>query len=138
MKVKLSDILIWIGWAIMTAYIVLQALYQRLMEPLAALDIMLILGISVLAGLILVDPEIIVFGFVGSISTSMIIMYFCLTLPASLGQIRYAPLREILFGGALGIVVARTLIYLVVPCLLGSLLGGIVGERLGLRYKTSS
>lgn len=134
MENKIRHILIILGWALITSTIALNTVYQGLQSPLTPTDILLFFIASVLAGLLLVDAEAIMIGFVALLGINAVTIYFCLNLPAILNVIQFGPLREMLAEalstGALGIVVRITILNLMVPALLGVILGGIIGERL--------
>ena len=132
LKIRVRSVLVTLGWAITIASVVLQTLYQR--PLLTALDVTLLFLISVLAGMALVDAEVIVLSYVGSLSLSILIMFGCLTLPAALGRIRYAQLNELLYGGAV-VMILRSMFPALWPlvCLIGGLAGGFAGEKLRLR-----
>jgi len=127
---KIADLLLTVGWSVTTSFIILQALYQRLQEPLTPTEVVLIFIVSAFAGMLIVDAEAIILSYLGLLSLSILTVYFSLTLPASLGVIQYASLRAILFEGVIGIVTRIALLYLLLPCLIGGILGGILGERL--------
>jgi hypothetical protein len=131
LKAKLRDISVILCWGVLIASITLQGLYQRLY--LTAWDIALLFLASVIAGIVLVDAVVIVVGYMASFVISMIVIFVCITLPATLGKLMHALLGEILYQEAL-ILMVRTFIPLpVVLCFLGGLTGGIIGEALKLR-----
>ena len=128
---RMKDILVMIGWAIIVASVVLQALYQR--WSLTGLDMVLLFIVSVLAGMVLVDPEVIVLSYAGSIFMSVLIMFVCLTLPATLGMLTYVVLEQLLYSEALSTIVKSLIPIPIILCLMGGLIGGFIGEELGLR-----
>lgn len=131
LKAKLRDISVILGWGVLMASITLQGLYRRLY--LTAWDIALLFFASVIAGIVLVDAVVVVLGYIASLVISMIIIFICITLPATLGKLMHALLGDVLYQEAL-ILMVRTLIPLpVVLCFLGGVAGGIIGEALKLR-----
>lgn len=126
---KTRILLVTVGWAVNVAFIILQALYQRLQQPLAPIEVALIIGVSVFAGIILIDADSIVYSYIGVLLISTATVYASLTLPATVGVIKPASLRSILLEGAIGITTRVVLLYLLLPCLIGGIFGGILGER---------
>lgn len=127
------DVLMILGWGATMASIMLQALYERLFSTLTAWDLLLLFLVSVLAGMVLVDPTVIVLGYVVSLSVTTIIMFICLTSPALLGVLLYPAFREVMYEGAL-VTVFRTILPVpLIVCLIAGLIGGVIGERLRLR-----
>jgi len=127
---KLRAVLITIGWTLITSTIILNALYQRIEEPMTLTEIALVFLVSVLTGMLLVDAEVVILSYVALLLLSIFTVYTSLTFPASLGVIQYASLRAILMEGAIGIVIRVVLVYILIPCLMGVIIGGILGERL--------
>ncbi len=136
LNTKVESILVTLGWSAITSFILLNAIYQKFLEPMTLKEVLLVFAISVLAGILLVNPETIVYGYIGSLALTTLILYVSLTLPASLIAITHAGLRQALWEGAIGIVVRIVLIVVIVPCLVGSIFGGIVGEKIGIRRQT--
>jgi hypothetical protein len=134
LNVTIRNTLITLGWALITSTITLNALYHGLQKPLAATDMLLFFLVSISAGLLIVDAGAIMISFIVLLAMNTVMIYFVLTLPLTLGAIQYAPLREMLTNAlteiALGIVVRIAILNLMVPALLGVIVGGIVGERL--------
>lgn len=122
---SLEDILVTVGWGVSSASITLQALYVRSFVSLW--DLALLLVVSVLAGMILVDVEIIVISYVGSFLLSLLMMFFCLTLPATLGRIQFAELGQTVAV----IMIFRSVFPIpVILCPICGLIGGVIGEKL--------
>lgn len=136
MNVTIRNTLITLGWAFITSTIALNALYLGLQKPLAITDMLLFFLVSIFAGLLLVDAGTIMISFIASLAMNAVMIYFVLTLPFTLGVIQYAPLREMLAStlteAAFGIILRIVILNLMVPALLGVILGGIIGERLGI------
>lgn len=131
MKEKLKDALIAAGWGATTASIILRSLYIG--ASLTWLGYLLIFVVAILAGLILVDLEKIVYGLIPSLLVSILIMVFCLTLPATLGKVsRYAPL-EAFYSGVIVMVFRSIFPITIIMSFLGSFSGGMIGEKLRLR-----
>jgi hypothetical protein len=134
LNLRIRYALITLGWALITSTIALNVLYHGLQRPLAASDMLLFFVVSIFAGLLLVDAEAIMISFIALLAINIVMIYLSLTSPVMLGVIQYAPLRQMLTSalteGAIGIVVRITILNLMVPALLGVILGGIVGERL--------
>lgn len=131
LREKLKDILIVAGWGVTTASIILQSLYKGM--SLTWLDYMLILVVAVLAGLILVDLEKIVYSLLPSILLTLFVLFFCLTLPATLGKVgRFAPL-EAFYSGVFVMIFRSVFPITIIICFLGAFVGGLIGEKLGVR-----
>ena len=131
MKEKLKDAIVVAGWGVTTASIILRSLYGGV--SLAWLDYVSIFLVAVLAGSILVDIERIVYGLIPSILFSIFILFFCLTLPATLGKVgRFAPL-EAFYSGVLVMVFRSIFPITIIVSFLGSFFGGLIGEKLRIR-----
>ena len=131
MKEKLKDALVVVGWGVTSASIILRSLYEG--ASLTWLDYGSIFLVAVLAGSILVDIERIVYGLVPSILFSIFILFFCLTLPATLGKVgRFAPL-EAFYSGVVVMVFRSVFPITIIMSFLGGFVGGLVGERLRVR-----
>jgi hypothetical protein len=115
---------------VITASIILNRLFQGLEASLSAPEFLLIFLASVLAGILLVDPETIILGYVGLLALSIAIVYVGFTLPVLVGSIQSAVLAQSLMEGTIGIIARIVFFYLLIPCLMGGILGGIIGERL--------
>jgi len=136
----LNYALVTIGWSITVATIALQTLYYRflrfliegLVEENAAvlrpMDLILIFLVSLLAGAVIAEPSRIVLSFLGTLFTSGLIMYFCLTLPAIIGKTR-SGLGVLLEMSAVNYVFTTLVFGPVILLLLGSIIGGILKER---------
>lgn len=134
MKGRLKEFLVTVGWSINTASSVLQAIYQPRYYPgypLAAFNVVFLFVMSVLAGMVLVDVEIVVFGYVGALSLSVLLMFVSLSLPALLGEVIYAPLKDVLYSGIVVLIFQTIFPGVIILCLMGGLLGSFFGERLG-------
>lgn len=127
-----SVVLIAVSWSAIMSFIMLQAIYQRAF--LSFLDLAFLFAFSVFAGLILVDVGRVIWAYVGAFSVSVLIMFFCLTLPATLGKVRFAFLGSLVYQQALILIVSNIFLPtpVVVLCLLGGVLGGFLGEFLHL------
>ncbi|MBE0511775.1 hypothetical protein IBX38_01855 [Candidatus Bathyarchaeota archaeon] len=131
MKEKLKDALVAAGWGLTTASIILRSLYEG--ASLTWLDYVPIFFVAALAGLILVDLEKIVYGLILSVLLSVFIMFFCLTLPATLGKVgRFAPL-EAFYSGVFVMVFRSIFPITIIVSFLGGFVGGLIGEKLKLR-----
>jgi len=95
--------------------------------------LLLIFFVSMFAGAVLMDMERIVYGFVGSMFLSLLVMFICLTLPISLGKLQYAGLADAILGAAL-VMMFRSMLATMAPilALMGGLIGGAVSEWLKL------
>jgi len=136
LNTKVESIFVMLGWSAITSFILLNAIYQKFLEPMTIREVVLVFAISVLAGILLANPETIVYSYIGSLALTTLILYVSLTLPASLIAITHAGLRQALWEGAIGIVVRIVLVVVLVPCLVGSIFGGIIGERMGIHQQT--
>lgn len=131
MKEKLKDALVVAGWGVTTASIILRSLYEG--ASLTWLDYVSVFLVAVLAGSLLVDIERIVYGLIPSILFSIFILFFCLTLPATLGKVgRFAPL-EAFYSGVLVMVFRSIFPITIIVSFLGSFVGGLLGEKLRVR-----
>ncbi len=131
LKEKLKDALVVAGWGVTTASIILRSLYGG--ASLTWLDYVSVFLVAVLAGSILVDIERIVYGLIPSILFSVFILFFCLTLPATLGKVgRFAPL-EAFYSGVLVMVFRSIFPITIIVSFLGSFVGGLLGEKLRVR-----
>jgi len=134
--VKLSprtrDFLVVIGWALILSSIILQSLYIR--EFLTFMDLLALFFASVFAGVILVDAERILYGFVGVIVLCLLLVFLCLTLPIALGKLQSADLAQALYGATL-IMIFRSMLATATPVvvLIGGLVGGALGEWMRFR-----
>lgn len=129
---RVREVLVTVGWAITIASIALQALYQGF-ELLPPLSLALLFIVSVLAGVVLVEPGIIVFGFFGALAISMLVMFVCWVSPAVLGTLPYAILGGFLYEAAFATVFRSLVPAPVILCLMGALFGGVIGERIMIR-----
>jgi len=131
LKEKLKDVLVAAGWGVTTASIILRSLYEG--AGLAWLGYLFIFIVAVLAGLVLVDVEKIVYSLIASILFSVFTMFFCLTLPATLGKVgRFAPL-EAFYSGVVVMVFRSIFPITIIVSFLGGFVGGLIGEKLGIR-----
>lgn len=133
MNIKFENILVMLGWSIITSFIILSSVYQKFLEPMTIKEVILVFAVSLLTGILLVDPETIMLSYIGSLVITTLTLYTSLTLPASLIAIANPSLRAVLMEGAIGIVTRIVLIVVVVPCLVGSFLGGMIGEMMRVR-----
>jgi hypothetical protein len=127
---KLRALLITTGWAVITSSTIVYTLFQALEALLTPLEFLLIFIASVLAGMLLVDPGVIVLSYFGFLALSTFIVYVCFALPAILGTIESAALGGSLMQEGLSVIARVVFIYLLIPCLMGGILGGIIGESL--------
>ena len=132
-KIKVENILVMLGWSIITSFIILNAVFQKFLEPMTIKEMVLVFAASVLTGILLADPETIILAYIGSLVITTLTLYVSLTLPASLIAITNPTLRAVLMEGAIGIVTRIVLIVVVVPPLVGSFLGGMIGEKMRIR-----
>lgn len=141
-KREIKNILITSEWTILLSGVILWAFYSGHSYSLEALstygpafmldDLVIVFAVSVFAGLILVDLESIVFGSVGVLGSSVVIVFLCINLPSFLGMIEYPALREYLQVAAVNFIF-RSFMLSGVICLMGALLGGFLGERMRLK-----
>ncbi len=129
-EIKVQNILVMLGWSIITSFIILNAIYQKFLEPMTIKEVALVFAVSILAGILLVNPETIVLAYAGSLAITTLTLYVSLTLPASLIAITNPTLRAVLMEGAIGIITRIVLIVVLVPPLVGSFLGGMIGEKM--------
>jgi len=123
-----------LGWAAMTATLVLQGLFQGLQKPLPLLNVAFLIVASIMAGLVLVDAEVILYCYFGMILTSTAMIWINLAMPALLNVVPNPVAKTILYEGSISITLRTALLYLIIPCFIGSIIGGILGERWRLRY----
>lgn len=128
MKDNLWKIVVTVGWGVIVASLSLQALYIR--PLLSALDIFLLFLASVAAGMVLVDVKAVVLSFVVALAIAISLMYFCLTLPSTLGIA--GDLTEALQSGAVVMVFKGIFPTSVLAILFGGFFGSIIAERLRL------
>ena len=131
MRAWIKDLSVTVAWSLIMSSIMLQSLYER--PLLTALDLTLLFLASFFAGLILVDAGIIVFGYMGSLVLSLLTMFVSLSLPALLGRVKYLELESLVYSEALSSIVRIVFPVVLVICLVGAFLGGIMGEHFGLR-----
>jgi len=133
-----------IGWAISIAAIVMQAFFSGHAYNVGALttygpsmtsfDTMLLLGPSALAGLILVDAGLILLGCFAALGISTLLVFLCIISPNILGIIAHPLLQQELVRAAL-IFTFRSFVPVgIILCLVGGVLGGILGEKLGFDH----
>jgi len=134
MKGKIKNLLVMLGWTAMTATFVLQGLFQGLQKPLPLLNVALLIVASIMAGLVLVDAEVVLYCYLGMILTSTATIWTSLAIPALLNVVTSPAAKAILYEGSIGITLRTALLYLMIPCFIGSIIGGIFGERWRLRY----
>jgi hypothetical protein len=130
MRRPLRDALIILGWAIILANFILNTIYQGL--PLNIWILLSIFLVSAFAGFLLVDADRIVLASLATILLSAVIIFLCLSLPALLGRIGIPQLGAILYAGALGLTVKYLFPFPIALCILGGLVGGMMGERRGM------
>jgi len=140
----IKGILIMVGWGTVLGTVALHTLYERtlrlLLPPhtvewpfgavLRPLDLLLMFLVCMLVGMILLEPERIVIGYVGALLFSGLLMFTALSLPATLNTIKFPALREFLYGASIEMTFRSLILGPVVICLMGAVLGGIVGERI--------
>ena len=129
LRVEFRDIAATVGWAIVIASIVLQALYIRFF--LTELELILLFLVSTVVGSVLVDVGKVVVGFVGAVALAIVIAYFCLILPSML---RIAGVTgEAMYSGAIVMIFRSTFPIPLIAILFGGFFGSFVGEMLRLR-----
>jgi len=85
-NIRMRDIVVVIGWAITMTLMTIITEYVKQPRPgytetyFDALDFAIILATSLVFGIFLVDPEKILYGFIGAISLSIVISVICSTL----------------------------------------------------------
>lgn len=129
MRFGLGDVLVTLGWAIAVASISVQALYVR--PILTQHEIVLLFVVSVVAGMILVDLEILVSSFFVAFGLAFSLAYFCLVLPSLLGIA--GPAGEVLYSGAVVLIFRAVFPAPFFVILIGGFFGSFLGERLKLR-----
>jgi len=135
-----------LGWAIVIATLVLQAFYSghsynveylnTYGPTLTLFDMILLFALSILPGFISFDLELLVKMFFWAFGLSVALIYLCITLPSYLGIIAIPVLQQFLTQGAITFIF-RSMVPSSVICLMGTLLGGFLGERL-LHVTTAS
>lgn len=140
---KIRSALITLGWGISIATLTLQAFYGGHSYSIEYLntygpavtfaDMALFFPLSILLGLIAPDLDLVIKIFFWAIGLSIILTYLCLTLPSYLGVVGPPILQQILSQGAI-VYIFRSMVPVSIICLIGSLLGAFLGERLKLRY----
>lgn len=145
MKKTIRNALVALGWSISVAALTLQAFYgghsyspeylNTYGPALAPLDIVLFFPLSMLLGLILSELDLVVKTYFWSIGLSVVLIYFCITLPEYLGVIAVPMLQQLLSEGAI-IFIFRSMVPSSIICLMGSLFGAFLGEKFDLQYVT--
>jgi len=135
----MKNVAIMLGWATNIASIILQAIYKPrygilVASPmqLTSIDYLSLFGASILAGMLLLDAQKVMLGYIASLFTSLIIMFVALISPSLLGAVKYASVGDLLYGGALTLIFQSVFPAAIFVCLFGAVLGGILGERLHL------
>ena len=110
-----------------------QARYGLFVTPysfwFSAQDIGMIIGVSLLAGLLLVIPDRIIYGTFAAGILAALIMVCCLSLPAILGR-GFEVNRAALYSMSIVKVFESLLLGPIFLCFLAAIAGGILGERL--------
>ena len=141
-KERIRCLAVSVCWAFMLSSIMLPSLYAKLdyqvrfglfVTPysfwFSAQEMGMILGVSLLAGLLLVVPDRIIYGtFAAGILTALI-MVCCLSLPAILGR-GFEVNRAALYTMSIVKVFQSLLLGPIFLCFLAAIAGGILGERL--------
>lgn len=130
MRRSLRDGLIIGGWSLILANLILDPIYQGL--PLNIWNLLSIFLVSAFAGFILIDADRIVMAALATLLLSATIIFLCLSLPALLGKIGASQLGGLLYAGALRLVVKYVFPFPIALCILGGLVGGMIGEKVGM------
>jgi len=139
---RIFALLVSVCWAFMLSSIMLPSLYRKVDYQLryglsttpysfwfSALEFGMIMGVSVLAGLLLVDADKIVYGTFVTLILTVIIMFCGLSLPAILGR-GFEINRVALYSISIVKVFESVLLGPMLLCFLAAVFGGILGERL--------
>ena len=136
---RTKSIMITVGWAIGVSTIALRTIYDRFLAfllfgrveeysaVLRPIDFVLIFVVSVLAGALLLDPGRIIFGYLGTLVLSALIMYTCLTLPLVVGKT--GAFGRLLQESAISYTFTSILFGPLFIIIVGGLVGGFLGER---------
>jgi hypothetical protein len=125
----LKELLIIFGWSLIITSIVLRPFYAG--ANVSVMDYLLIFFFAMLAGMILIELEKVVYGAFGSLALSIGLMYLCLISPDVLGRITQNVLLDLFYGGAVVAVFQAFFPITIIMVFLGALIGGFLGERLG-------
>jgi len=128
LKVELLDLAVIAGWAVAITSIIVNSLYVR--PLLTWVDIVLLFVASAMSGMMLVDLESVVVGFVVAFALATVMTYILLCLPTILGI--SGAIGEVLSSGAV-VMVFRSIFP--VPFIL-ILIGGFFGSFLGEKFRT--
>lgn len=129
LRVGAKDVATTVGWAIVIASIVSQALYVRV--SLIELDLILLFLTSVVAGSVVADLETLIASFLAAMVLGLLMIYSLLTLPSILKIAGVA--SGDLYSGAILMIFRNVFPIPLIIVLFGGLLGSFVGERLRLR-----
>jgi len=128
MRFGRGDAGVTLGWAVMVASLIVQALYVR--QALTESEIVLLFVVSVVAGALLVDIERMVLSFVMAFGLAVVFSYFCLILPSLLGLVGVA--AEALYSAAVAMIFPAVFPSPFFVTILGGFLGSFIGESLNL------
>ena len=130
LRSRLKDLLFIFSWGLIITSIVLRPFYVGI--NLSGIDYLLIFFLAMLAGMILIDLEKVVYGSFGSLVISMGVMFFCLISPVVFGRITQSTLLDLFYGGTVVAVFRAFFPITIIVTFLGALAGGFLGERFGL------
>lgn len=146
-KRTVNNLLVIMGWAVSIAAVVLQAFYSGHSYHIGALttygpsmtafDTVLLLVPSAFAGLILVDAGFILLSCFAALGVSTLIVFLCIISPNILGIVAHPVLQQELMRAALIFIFRSFVPAGIILCLVGGVLGGIAGERLGFHRSIS-
>jgi len=143
LRPTLKSTLIIVGWAFGIAVFILKAYFENplaftyyyFLNPvysgLSMLNLLAILVISVVAGILLAKPEPVLIGCAFSLTLACVIEFVVLSLPAF--PVEGEIVRELMFFRSISIVFKMMVPTVIVIDVIGGLVGGILGERLGMR-----
>lgn len=136
-----KNLLVMMGWAVSIAAIVLQAFYgghayhmttlTTYGPAMTSFDTVLLLAPSALAGLIMVDAGLILLSCFAALGVSGLIVFLCIISPNILGIVAHPILQQELVRAAVIFIFRSFVPAGIILCLIGAVLGGIAGERLG-------
>jgi len=125
---RLYSFLVIFGWGVAVASVVLNRLYQQ--PLLTGLDYILLFVISVFAGALLLRAKLVLLGWIIATVFSLILMFLCLTMPVLIGWVKHPQFSYLLHWGIVVMVFRALFPTFFITCLMGSIIGGFVGEEL--------
>ena len=98
---------------------------------MTSFDTVLLLAPSAIAGMILVDAGLVFLSCFSALGISTLLICLCIISPSIMGILAHPLQQELLVRAALVFVIRSFVPAGIILCLVGAVLGGIIGERLG-------